>query len=111
MAQRSLPEIQGWEMRYLAEFLQNALSRTGDAGPLRAWAQGLLQLDWAQPRMAWVPVPISIPIRNKHGGLDPRTPFVANRPYLAYSGEPRDYRLNPGYRPIPGNSSNLGRNL
>jgi hypothetical protein len=87
-------------MRYLAEFLQIVRSRTGNAGPLKVWAQGLLDLGWLQQPQLWVPIPISIPIsipttiplKNEPAGRCPRPVSVADRQRPGYSAQPHYYR-------------------
>ena len=79
-------------MRYLAEFLQIVRSRTGNAGPLKAWARGLLELGWVQQRPLWVPIPITIPITNEPVGSVPRPLSVADRQRPGCPGQPHYYR-------------------
>jgi hypothetical protein len=83
-------------MRYLAEFLQIVRSRTGNAGPLKVWAQGLLELGWLQQRQLRVPIPISIPtaipLKNEPAGRCPRPVSVADRQRPGYSAQPHYYR-------------------
>ena len=83
-------------MRYLAEFLQIVRSRTGNAGPLKVWAQGLLELGWLQQRQLWVPIPIAIPIaipfRNDPVGRGPRPLAIADRQRPGSLAQPHYYR-------------------
>ena len=83
-------------MRYLAEFLQIVRSRTGNAGPLKVWAQGLLEFGWLQQRQLWVPIPIAIPIgipfRNDPVGRGPRPLATADRQRPGSPAQPHYYR-------------------
>jgi hypothetical protein len=87
-------------MRYLAEFLQIVRSRTGNAGPLKVWAQGLLELGWLQQRQLWVPIPIAVPIaipiaipfRNDPVGRGPRPLAIADRQRPGSLAQPHYYR-------------------
>jgi len=87
-------------MRYLAEFLQIVRSRTGNAGPLKVWAQGLLELGWLQQRQLWVPIPIAVPIaipiaipfRNDPVGRGTRPLAVADRQRPGSLAQPHYYR-------------------
>jgi len=71
-------------MRYLVQFLQIVRSKTGDAGFLKAWAQGFLQLGWVQQRPLWVLIPQRIPVGNETEGLGRRTPFGADLQRIRY---------------------------
>ena len=77
-------------MRYLVQFLQVVRSKTGDAGFLKAWAQGFLQLGWVQQRPLWVLIPVRISGRisgrNEAEGLGRRTPPRADLQRLGYDG-------------------------
>jgi hypothetical protein len=91
-------------MRYLAEFLQIVRSRTGNAGPLKVWAQGLLELGWLQQRQLRVPIPIAVPIavpiaipigipfRNDPVGRGPRPLAIADRQRPGSPAQPHYYR-------------------